>query len=32
MQNLRDGSGVCFDIKADLADGFMDNYDYLKQT
>jgi hypothetical protein len=30
MQNLRDGSGVCFDIKADTAEGFMDNYEYLK--
>ena len=32
MKPIADGSGVCFDLRGDQADAFMDNYDHLKAT
>jgi hypothetical protein len=32
MKNLRDGSGVVFDIRSDNVDAFLDNFDRLKET
>lgn len=31
MKNLQDGSGVVFDLRIDLADGFIENYELLKE-
>jgi len=27
---MRDGSGVCFDLRTIDAEGFMDNYEHMK--
>ena len=32
MKNLTDGSGVCFDLFSNQAEGFMDNFTHLKST
>jgi len=32
MKNLRDGSGVVFDIRAESYEAFIDNFDRLKET
>ena len=32
MRSMTDGSGVCFDIYSNQADGFMDNFTHLKST
>ena len=31
MKPLRNGSGIAFDLRSDLADGFMENFDMLKE-
>jgi len=30
MKSMRDGSGVCFDLRTIDAEGFMDNYEHMK--
>ena len=32
MKDLADGNGVVFDLRADHADAFIDNYEHLKET
>ena len=32
MKSLRSGSGVVFDIKSDHYDGFLENFERLKET
>jgi hypothetical protein len=32
IKSLRNGSGVAFDLRSDLAEGFMENYERLKEV
>lgn len=32
MKNFRDGTGIVFDIKSEHFEGFMDNFERLKET
>ena len=31
MKHLKDGSGVVFDLRMDMADGYIENYELLKE-